>query len=77
MREWMRMEETQTGFAATGSGGLGIDGTTFIEVVEPSSFVAVGDRLLVHLNSSHSVACFGDTQTYTNSSCVPLEEPGE
>ena len=36
-------------------GGLGIDDTTVTERVEPSSFVAAGDRLPVHLNSSYSL----------------------
>ena len=41
------------------SGGLGTDDTTLSEVVEPSSFDAAGDRLLVHLNCSYSTACGG------------------
>ena len=39
---------------------MGIDDTTLIEVVEPSSFVAAGDRFPVHLNSSYSTASIGD-----------------
>ena len=46
------MEEHQPGSAATGSGGMGTDDTTFIKRVEPSSFGAAGDRLLVHPSSS-------------------------
>ena len=46
------METTQPGCAAAGSEGMGTDDTTLTERVEPSSFVAAGDRLLVHLNSS-------------------------
>ena len=56
------MEEIQPGAAATGSVGVGTDDTTFIDVVEPSSFVAAGGCLLVHLNCSFSTACPGDTQ---------------
>ena len=41
------------------SGGMGTDDTTLSEVVEPSSFDAAGDRLLVHLNCSYSTACGG------------------
>ena len=41
---------------------LGTDDTTWTEVVEPSSFVAAGGRLLVHLINSYSTACPGDTQ---------------
>ena len=44
---------------------MGTDDTTLIGKVEPSSFVAVGDRLLVHLNSSYGTACLGDTRTAT------------
>ena len=54
------MEYNQPGSAATGSGGLGSDDTE-VEGVEPSSFVAAGVRLLVHLNCSHSTACPGNT----------------
>ena len=71
----MQMEEHQPGSAATGRGGMGTDDTTLIERVEPSSFVAAADRLLVHLNSSYSTACAGDTWTSTQSFNVPVEEP--
>ena len=57
------MEDYQLGSVATGSGGLGTDDTTSINVVEPSPFVAAGDRFLLHLNSSFSTACRGVTQT--------------
>ena len=60
----MRMSENQLGSVATGSGGIGTHDTTLIERVELSSFVAGGDRLLVHLNSSYSsysTACLGDS----------------
>ena len=60
--EWMHVEENQLGSAATAGGGLGTDDTTVIEVVQPSLLVAAGDRLLVHLSSSKSTACPGDTQ---------------
>ena len=45
----MQMEENQLGFAGTVSGGLGTVDTTLIERVEPSSFVAAGGSLRVHL----------------------------
>ena len=54
---------------------LGTDDTTLFEVVEPSSFVPAGDRLLVHLNSSYASGCPGDTRTATKSSDGPVEEP--
>ena len=57
----MTVEENQPGSPATGVGGMGPDDTISIERVEPSSFVAASDRLLVHLNSSHSIAGPGDT----------------
>ena len=42
----MHVEEHQPEFAATGSGGLGIDDTTLFESVEPSLFAgAVLDDL--------------------------------
>ena len=56
------MEDDQPGCAAT-------------EVVEPSTFVAAGDRLLVHLNSSYNTACRGDTRAATKSFEVLVEEP--
>ena len=37
--------------------------------------MAAGDRLLVHLNSSYSTACPGDTQANPYSFNVPVEEP--
>ena len=46
------MEDNQPESVATGR--LGTDDTTLIEVVDPSSFAAAGDHLLVHLNSSFS-----------------------
>ena len=52
---------------------MGTDDTTLIGKVEPSSFVAVGDRLLVHLNSSYGTACPGDTRTATKKSIVAVE----
>ena len=45
----MQMEDTQPK-SAIGGGGLGTDDTTMIEGVDPSSFAASGDRLLVHLD---------------------------
>ena len=53
--EWMQVEEHLAELAATGSGGMGTDVTTLIEVVEPSSVAAVGGRLLVRRSSSHSL----------------------
>ena len=70
----MHMEESQSESAATCSGGTGTDDTTFIEVVEPSSFAAAGDRLLLHLNISYSTACPGDIQATTKSSNFLVEE---
>ena len=43
--------------------------------MELSSFVAAGDLLIVHLNSSFSTVCPGDTRTSTTSSNVLVEEP--
>ena len=64
------MEENQRGSAASGGGGLGTDDTTLIEVVEPTSSVASGDRLLVHLSCSRISACPGDTpDTHAKFSC--------
>ena len=54
------MEDNQPGSAATGSGRLGTEDTALVVVVKPSSFVAAGDRMPVHLNSSDSTACPGD-----------------
>ena len=59
------MEGYQPVSSAAGGGVLGTDDNILIEVVEPSSFVAAGDRLLVHLNSCYSTACPGDTRTET------------
>ena len=42
------MEDSESGYAATSSRGLGTDDATVVEVVVASSFVAAGDRLLVH-----------------------------
>ena len=53
-----RIGRTQPEFAATGR--LGTDDATLAEGVQQSSFVAVGDRLPVHLNSSFSTAYLGD-----------------
>ena len=64
----MHLEENQSESAATCSGGMGTDDTTLIEVVEPSSYAAAGDRLLVHLNISYSTACRGDIRASTKSS---------
>ena len=69
--EWMQMEPNQPGSAATGSGGVGANDTTLIEIVEPSSFDSAVDRLLVHLSSSKIIACPGDTTTGTQSCNVP------
>ena len=52
---------------------MGTDDTTLIGKVEPSSFVAVGDRLLVHFNSSYGTACLVDTRTATKKSIVAVE----
>ena len=52
-----------------------MDDTTSIECVEPSSFVAAGDRLLVHKSSSKTTACLGNSQTATTSLNVLVEEP--
>ena len=60
------MEEHPREPVATGNGGRGTDDTKMIQRVEPSSFITAGDRLLVHLNSSDSTACPGDTQATTN-----------
>ena len=48
-----------------------------IERVEPSSFVAAGDPLSVHLSSSRITACPADTTTATHSFSVPVEEPAQ
>ena len=61
----MQLEEDQLGSAATDGGGTGIDDTTLIDRVEPSSFVEAGDRLLVQISSSRITACLGDTWTST------------
>ena len=67
--EWMHMVEKRPEAAATGSGRLGTDVTTLM--VEPRSFVAAGDRLLVQPNSS----CSTHTPTVSKSSNFLLEEP--
>ena len=64
-RTGVGMEEHLPRAAATSSGRLGTDYTTFMEVVEPSSFVAAGDRLSVYLNSSYRTAPPGETWTST------------
>ena len=69
------MVDNQPGSAASSCGGVGTDDTTLIEVVEPSSFEALGDRLPFHLTSSCSAACFVDTQTTAKSFNVLAEEP--
>ena len=69
------MEDNQLGSAATGSRGLCTDDTTSTEVVDPSSFVAVGDRMLVQLGSSFSTALPGDHQATSESSDLLVEEP--
>ena len=56
------MEEHQRESVGTGSGTVGIDDTTLIERVEPSSFGAEGDRLFVHVSSPKISACLGDTR---------------
>ena len=71
----MQKEEHLLVSAATGRVGMGTHDTTLIGRVEPSSFGAVGDRLLVHLTSSKNTACLGDTPTATQSSNVLVEEP--
>ena len=55
--EWIHIEENQSRSAATSGGGVGPDDTTLNEVAEPSLFVAAGDRLLPHLDSTFSAAC--------------------
>ena len=72
--EWVHMEDHQPGSAATTLGEMGAGDTISIGRREPSSFVAAGDRLLVHLHSSYSTACPGDTPTTLKSSNVPVEE---
>ena len=47
---------------------MGTVDTTLMERVGPSSSGAEGDRLPVHLNSSYSAACLGDTEATTKSS---------
>ena len=56
----MQVEEHQPESVATGSGTVGIDDTALIERVEPSSFGAEGDRMLVHVSSPKISACPGD-----------------
>ena len=68
------MAENQSGSAAEWSGGMGIGDTILHEKVEPSSLAAASDRLPVHLNSSNSTACPGDTQDCHQSSSVLVEE---
>ena len=68
----MQMEEAQLGSAATSSGRAGTDDTTSLERVETSPFVAAGDRMPTHLNSSFSTACPGDPQAKPQSSNVPV-----
>ena len=67
-------EEHQPESAATVSGGMGTDDTTLMERVELGSFVAAGDRLRVHHNTSKIIAAL-DTRTATQSSYVLVEEP--
>ena len=74
---WVHMEETQPGSAATGGGRVGIDDTSLIERGESSSFVAAGDRLLVHFSSSRITACLGDARGTPHSSHVPVEKPAQ
>ena len=69
------VHQNQPESAAIGCGGLGTDVTILMEGVEPSSFAAAGDRLLVHLNSSCSTVCLGDPLTTPESSNVFVEEP--
>ena len=73
--QWMHIEEDQPESLATGSGGLGTDDTSLIERAVPSSSVAAGAHLLVHLTSSYSTACPGDIRAATKSSKVLVEEP--
>ena len=49
--------------------------TTLIEKGGAEFVCSTGDRLPVHLNSSDSTACPGDTQTATTSEHVLVEEP--
>ena len=55
--------------------GRGTEDTTFLEVVESSSFGAAGEPLLVHLKGSTTAACLGEIRTATTSCSVPVEEP--
>ena len=72
--EWTQVEEHWSGSAATDTGGMGTHDSTSIGRVEPRSFVALGDRLLVHVDSSFSTVCLGDTQIATKSFKSPSEE---
>ena len=65
----MWKKDNQPASATPGSGGLDTDDTAVIEVVEPNSFVAVGDRLLVHLDSSCSTACPGHLDNHKQFKC--------
>ena len=73
--EWVHTEENQLGSVATGSGSVGTEDTTLMERVEPSSLVAAGDRLPLHLSSSKIVQCLGDARTSTQSSNVLVQKP--
>ena len=54
----------------------GTDDTVFVERVEPISFVAAGDRLPVHLNSSYCTASPGDAKEKERVETVPLDNKG-
>ena len=69
------MDGSQLGSDATGCRRVNTDDTTLTERVEPSSFGAAGDRLLVHLSISKITACPGDTRINTKRFDVLAEEP--
>ena len=72
-QEWMQMEDHQPACAATSGGRVGTS-DTLTERVEPRSFVAAGDRVLVHLSNATSTACPGGTRQSQRTN-VPAEEP--
>ena len=70
------MEAEQPGSAAISSGRMGTDDTTLIERVEPSSCVAAGDRLPVHLQFNNYCVSwrYADSRTKFQCSCSGLRE---
>ena len=70
------MDETQPGSVIASGGGVGTDDTTLAERVDPSSFVAAGGRMLVHLNNSFSMVC-GSSNMWRETQLQRKKEAGK